>query len=121
MKHWEDRAINAGLLYVTDFESGLTRRKCGKGFKFLDAAGKVVSCKITRQRIMDLVIRLPGMKSGSVLTVKDIFKPPVLMKRDENNTFIIRNGMKPALYISMVASVYLPALYRPSAALFALT
>jgi DNA topoisomerase I len=56
MKNWEDRAIQAGLTYITDFETGHSRRKCGRGFKFIDAGGKTIVCKDTRQRITSLVI-----------------------------------------------------------------
>lgn len=56
MKDWGARAESAGLVYIQDFGSGLTRRKCGKGFKYIDQSGKSVACGETRQRIVSLVI-----------------------------------------------------------------
>jgi len=56
MQDWESRAKKAGLIYIQTFESGLTRKKCGKGFKYLTQDGSVVTCKFTRQRITSLVI-----------------------------------------------------------------
>ena len=56
MKDWEARALSAGLSYIQNFETGFSRRKCGKGFKFVDGAGQALSCKVTRERILRLVI-----------------------------------------------------------------
>ncbi|HEY9678735.1 MAG TPA: hypothetical protein V6C76_12050 [Drouetiella sp.] len=56
MSDWEARAKSAGLLYVQDFQTGLTRKKCGKGFKYLGSDGSPLSCKDTRSRIIALVI-----------------------------------------------------------------
>ena len=51
-----ERAEQAGLVYIQEFVSGLTRKKCGKGFKYIAVDGKMLSCKITRDRIVSLVI-----------------------------------------------------------------
>lgn len=56
MKDWEARAVSAGLLYIQDFQSGLARKKCGKGFKFTGTDGKLIACQDTRKRILSLVI-----------------------------------------------------------------
>lgn len=56
MIDWEARAQSAGLFYVQDFQQGLSRKKCGKGFKFTDLEGKVLRCAETRKRILGLVI-----------------------------------------------------------------
>jgi len=56
MQDWESRAKSAGLVYIQNFEDGLTRRKCGKGFKYLALDGSIVNCKVTRHRIVSLVI-----------------------------------------------------------------
>ncbi|MBS1955110.1 MAG: DNA topoisomerase IB [Cyanobacteria bacterium SZAS-4] len=56
MIDWEARANSAGLLYVQNFENGCTRKKCGKGFKFIGPDGKTLLDKGTRQRILALVI-----------------------------------------------------------------
>jgi len=56
MSDWEARAVSAGLSYIQSFEIGLTRKKCGKGFKFLDGAGQLIKCKNTRERCLSLVI-----------------------------------------------------------------
>ncbi|HEY9773525.1 MAG TPA: hypothetical protein V6C81_06920 [Planktothrix sp.] len=56
MSDWEARAQSAGLAYITEFAVGLSRQKCGKGFKFVDADGNAVACKITRKRCIELVI-----------------------------------------------------------------
>lgn len=51
-----DAAQQAGLRYVHDDEPGLTRRRSGKGFVFLDAAGKRVRDPATLERIRKLAI-----------------------------------------------------------------
>lgn len=50
------RARKAGLVYVNKFDSGITRRRCGKGFTYVDADGDTVQSKTTRRRIDGLVI-----------------------------------------------------------------
>lgn len=49
-------ARSAGLHWVTDAHLGLTRRRRGRGFAYLDAAGRVVRSPATLQRIRALVI-----------------------------------------------------------------
>jgi DNA topoisomerase-1 len=56
MKDCEARARSAELIYIQEFGSGITRKKCGKGFKYLHHDGKSVTCKVMRQRILSLVI-----------------------------------------------------------------
>jgi DNA topoisomerase I len=56
MNDWEDRAKSAGLFYVKEFETGFARKKCGKGFRFVDGSGKTIACKDTRNRLLGLVI-----------------------------------------------------------------
>ena len=50
------KAEKAGLYYVNDFEAGITRRRCGRGFTYVLASGKTVRSKSTRKRIDALVI-----------------------------------------------------------------
>lgn len=45
-----------GLRYVSDDETGFSRRRRGKGFKYLDARGNVVSNENILHRIQSLVI-----------------------------------------------------------------
>ena len=52
----ELRAASAGLNYIRDFTVGLTRRKCGKGFRYTDLSGKPVASKSVKKRIETLVI-----------------------------------------------------------------
>lgn len=52
----ETRAKSAGLNYVTSFEVGWSRQKCGKGFKFLDENGNLITDREGRKRLMGLVI-----------------------------------------------------------------
>lgn len=56
MNDYEARALSAGLVYIQDFAIGYTRRKCGKGFVFLDENRTRISCVVTRQRLVELVI-----------------------------------------------------------------
>jgi len=51
-----DSAEAAGLLYVTDTAPGITRRKSGSGFRYLDAGGKPVRDAATLARIRSLAI-----------------------------------------------------------------
>jgi DNA topoisomerase-1 len=56
MRDCEERAKSAELVYIQEFDTGITRKKCGKGFKYVDAEGKGVTCKLMRKRILELVI-----------------------------------------------------------------
>ena len=49
-------AKEGGLVYVNDTEPGLRQRRAGKGFAYVDAAGRVVRDKATLQRIRQLAI-----------------------------------------------------------------
>ena len=48
-------AEGAGLTYVDCAEPGISRRRCGRGFSYLDARGRAVGAA-TRQRIVALAI-----------------------------------------------------------------
>jgi DNA topoisomerase-1 len=52
----EAAAQSAGLRYVTDAEPGIRRVRAGRGFRYLDAAGKPVRDQRTLDRIAALVI-----------------------------------------------------------------
>lgn len=56
MNDWHARAQSAGLKYIQDFRTGYTRKKNGKGFKYIDDAGRTIACKETRERLVSLVI-----------------------------------------------------------------
>ncbi|MCE7983644.1 MAG: DNA topoisomerase IB [Caldilinea sp. CFX5] len=49
---------NAGLVYVSDSEPGFQRRRCGRGFTYLDATGQVVRDPALRERFNTLAIPL---------------------------------------------------------------
>ena len=51
-----DAAETAGLLYVSDEEPGIRRRKSGKGFTYVGPAGTKVEDKATLERIRSLAI-----------------------------------------------------------------
>lgn len=53
---WMERAASAGLEYIQEFGQGLTRKKSGKGFKYIASDGSTVTCKITKSRVKALVI-----------------------------------------------------------------
>lgn len=53
---YEHLAELANLRYVSDIESGFTRKRCGRGFTYQDSAGKTVTCKTLRARFEALVI-----------------------------------------------------------------
>jgi DNA topoisomerase-1 len=46
----------AGLRYVSDTEPGLTRQRCGRGFRFLDRNGNPVTDRYVLERARSLVI-----------------------------------------------------------------
>jgi DNA topoisomerase-1 len=52
----KESAKEAGLRYVSDARPGLTRKRSGKGFRYLDAEGKPVRDAATLKRIRSLVI-----------------------------------------------------------------
>ncbi len=70
MIDWEARANSAGLLYIQDFQSGFSRKKCGKGFKFIGPDGKSLASKEAKQRIQSLVIP-PAWKDVWICTEPD--------------------------------------------------
>src|SRR5437764_15315476 len=49
-------AQSAGLQYVTDDSPGIRRQRAGKGFRYLDAAGRQVRDPRELRRILSLVI-----------------------------------------------------------------
>lgn len=49
-------AVTAGLRYVTDSQPGLTRKRIGRGFRYLDVHGKLIRHKPTLVRIEQLAI-----------------------------------------------------------------
>lgn len=51
-----DAATEAGLRYVDDGMPGLTRRRSGKGFRYLDAKGAAIRDETTLARIRSLAI-----------------------------------------------------------------
>lgn len=53
---WMERAATAGLEYIQEFGQGFTRKKSGKGFRYISSDGTNITCKITKQRIKELVI-----------------------------------------------------------------
>ena len=51
-----EAAEAAGLVYVSDEEPGFTRQKSGKGWRFLDEAGRTITDKAVRERVSKLGI-----------------------------------------------------------------
>ena len=51
-----DAAESAGLLYVSDEEPGIRRRKAGKGFAFRGPNGEPIKDEATLKRIRSLAI-----------------------------------------------------------------
>jgi DNA topoisomerase I len=49
-------ALPPGLVYVCDREPGIARRRCGRGFRYLDAEGRALACEGTLARIRTLGI-----------------------------------------------------------------
>lgn len=52
----EQAAASGGLVYVTDNEPGIRRRRAGKGFSYLDAGGRIVRDQEVLSRIRALAI-----------------------------------------------------------------
>jgi DNA topoisomerase-1 len=52
----QDFCRRVGLLYVSPSELQLCRRRCGKGFKYLNATGTCIRDKTIKTRIMQLAI-----------------------------------------------------------------
>ncbi len=52
----QQSAKEAGLRYVSDAKPGISRKKCGKGFRYVDASGHAVRDAETLRRIRSLVI-----------------------------------------------------------------
>lgn len=50
------RAKKVGLIYVNNFDLGIRRRRCGRGFVYLSPSGKKIRSLRHRQRIEALVI-----------------------------------------------------------------
>ena len=70
-------AREGGLVYVSDSDPGLRRKRAGKGFAYVNAAGRVVRDKATLQRIRKLAIpstaRRISTSSSCSMTIR---KPP---------------------------------------------
>ena len=60
----------AGLRYVCDEEPGIRRRRCGRGFSYVDASGETVRDKDVRRRIADLAIP-PAWREVWICTCED--------------------------------------------------
>ena len=52
----QEAAVSAGLVYVSDTEPGITRRRAGKGFSYRDAQVRTVKDQETLDRIRSLAI-----------------------------------------------------------------
>ncbi|MFC0340930.1 DNA topoisomerase IB [Paracoccus niistensis] len=52
----QEAAVSAGLVYVSDTEPGITRRRAGKGFSYRDVQGRTVKDKEVLARIRALAI-----------------------------------------------------------------
>lgn len=52
----EDAARSAGLLYVSDDQPGITRRRSGKGFSYRDPKGRTITDRAERARLAKLAI-----------------------------------------------------------------
>lgn len=52
----QEAAVSAGLVYVSDTEPGITRRRTGKGFSYRDVQGRTVKDKEVLARIRALAI-----------------------------------------------------------------
>lgn len=50
------KAAKAGLVYINSLDDDIRRRRCGKGFTYISAAGNTIKGKRIRQRIDSLVI-----------------------------------------------------------------
>ncbi len=62
------QAEEAGLVYVEDGGAGYSRRRCGRGFAYLDAAGKPVRDPATVRRLRSLVVPPAWTRSGTAST-----------------------------------------------------
>jgi DNA topoisomerase-1 len=70
MNDWEARARTAGLQYIRVFEKGYSRRKCGKGFKYIDEEGRTITCSSLKERLSGLVIP-PAWRNVWICTDED--------------------------------------------------
>ena len=85
-------AAMAGLRYTGDGERGITRRRAGKGFLFLDAAGKILRDPKILQWIRHLAIPPAWVRSGSVPIAKATSRPLAAMPVAASNTATIPGG-----------------------------
>ena len=53
---YQRRADRAGLIYVNDFDEGITRRRCGRGYTYLTPSGRRLRSIRIRHRIKSLAI-----------------------------------------------------------------
>lgn len=52
----QEAAEAAGLVYVSDDEPGISRRRCGRGFAYYDPAGRLIPASPQRERLQALAI-----------------------------------------------------------------
>lgn len=76
MSDWELRAASADLTYIQSFDEGFSRKKCGKGFKYVDATGKLITSVSVRKRLQLLLFRRHGKTSGFAWTPKVTSRQP---------------------------------------------
>lgn len=54
--HLISMKLPKGLVHSSDDEPGISRRRCGKGWSFIDPGGKAISSKEEKQRLSSLAI-----------------------------------------------------------------
>lgn len=81
-----------GLVYVSDTEPGIRRRRKGKGFSYVMPDGTTLADELQRARIGALGLPQPMRMSGSASTTTAICRRQASMRAGASNTATIRNG-----------------------------
>src|SRR5215207_3523654 len=85
----KDAAESAGLIYVSDEEPGIRRKKAGKGFTYIEPGGRKVEDEATLKRIRKLAIP-PAYTNVWICTkANGTFRQPAVTPRTASSTAIM--------------------------------
>ena len=88
----ERSARSAGLRYVSDGEPGITRRRRGRGFQYLDPSGATISNRKERSRIESLAIPPAWTDVWICRSPTAISRRPAETPAGASSTATTRNG-----------------------------
>jgi hypothetical protein len=108
--------MKGGLVYVSDADPGISRRRYGNGFRYYDPSSRAIKSKAEIARIDQLAVPPAYKAFGSVPVPMVIFRQLGSMLRGVNNIVIIPTGRLLAVLQSLNGWQSSDAAYRKSGA-----